>query len=210
LSAFPVIPGPAFAPLDITLIAGGPAVRLIVLQNWSLVGPPPNILQFPEEVEWTLDAVLQPVSITADSAGFNFSAPVGMPPTVSAANAVATNLSTGAQGTVRVTVNAAPLAFMLAPILFNDGGVLGVLNFLAQYPISAVGLAPGSVWSNGGDIGVVSIVPGATPNPYALPVYYGYVTAPLLLQMGAGNLPLANPGTGSGQLWNNGGTIAVA
>lgn len=88
----------------------------------------------------------------------------------------------------------------------NNGGVL-TLGFPLTYPTSPVGLAPGSVWWNGGGI---SIVPGVTPDPTAPPLYFAYTFPPQLLALGGGNLPLSNPGPGTGQLWNDGGVVAIA
>lgn len=90
--------------------------------------------------------------------------------------------------------------------LLNDNGVLQLLAPYA-YPLSPIGLAPGAVWNNGL---TVAVVPGVTPNPTAQPLYYGQVTAVQLLTTGGGNLPLTPPATGSLQLWNNGGEVAVA
>lgn len=96
-------------------------------------------------------------------------------------------------------------------LLANDGGVL-VVSPSAGYPSSATGLVAGSLWRNtsGGGGGVVSVVPGVTPNPFAPPVFFSSITAAILLTLGGGNLPLTNPGAGSGQLWNNGGVVSIA
>jgi len=88
----------------------------------------------------------------------------------------------------------------------NDGGVL-YLPYALTYPTSSVGLAAGSVWWNGG---VISVVPGVTPNPSAPAVYFQYTFPAQLLSLGGGNLPLSNPGPGTGQLWNNGGVVSIA
>ena len=89
---------------------------------------------------------------------------------------------------------------------FNDGGVL-TMPFAFTYPTSPVGLAPGAVYWNGG---LISVVPGVTPNPSAPPLYFD-TTFPLeLLALGGGNLPLTPPATGTGQLWNNFGAISIA
>ncbi|RQV56090.1 hypothetical protein [Burkholderia cenocepacia] len=88
----------------------------------------------------------------------------------------------------------------------NDGGIL-TMQFPFTYPTSPVGLAPGSVWWNGGWI---SVVPGVTPDPTAPPLYFAYTFPQQLLILGGGNLPLTNPGPGTGQLWNNGGAISIA
>lgn len=93
-----------------------------------------------------------------------------------------------------------------ATLLSNDGGWLVVSN-AAGWPSSSVSLPAGSVWSNGA---LATVVPGVTPNPAAPPVFFGSITAAALLALGGGNLPLTNPGVGSGQLWNQGGVIAIA
>lgn len=88
----------------------------------------------------------------------------------------------------------------------NDGGVL-YLPYALTYPSSSVGLAAGSVWWNGG---VMCVVPGVTPDPSAPPMYFQYTFPAQLLAAGGGNLPTSNPGSGSGQLWNNSGVISIA
>lgn len=88
----------------------------------------------------------------------------------------------------------------------NDGGLLQMVTALS-YPSSPTSLPAGSVWYNGG---LISVVPGITPNPLAPPLYFATTTPTLLLATGGGNLPLTMPTPGSGQLWNNGGVIAIA
>jgi hypothetical protein len=90
--------------------------------------------------------------------------------------------------------------------LVDDGGVLQVTN-LTGWPTSTSMLAAGSVWSNGS---LVSVISGVTPDPFAAPVFYGMITSAQLLTLGGGNLPLSNPGVGTGQLWNNGGVVSIA
>lgn len=87
----------------------------------------------------------------------------------------------------------------------NDGGVLQ-LSLPSGYPTSPIGLTAGSLWDNGG---VVSVIPGITPNPLAPPVYFGVISPSALLILGGGNLPLTNPGIGSNQLWNNSGVVSI-
>jgi hypothetical protein len=93
--------------------------------------------------------------------------------------------------------------------LSNDGGFL-VVDFAQGWPPSPILLGGGVLWANGGTYAVVSVVPGVTPNPYAPPVYFSTTTADYLLELGGGNLPLTNPGVGTGQLWNNGGAVCIA
>jgi hypothetical protein len=86
----------------------------------------------------------------------------------------------------------------------NDGGVLWMTAPL-NYPTSPTGLPVGAVWYNGGTVSVISGGPGT-----GAPVFFGSITAAGLLALGGGGLPLTNPGVGTGQLWNNGGVIAIA
>ena len=88
----------------------------------------------------------------------------------------------------------------------DNGGVLTLLRSL-YYPTSATGLSPGSVWDNAG---VISVVPGVTPNPSSPPVFFDAVNPISLLSIGGGDLPLVSPVAGSRQLWNNGGVIHIA
>ena len=83
--------------------------------------------------------------------------------------------------------------------LYNDAGVLGVLA-AAAYP-SAGSLPAGSIYSNGGLVGVV---PSSAPIAGA-PVFWGAITAAQLLTQGAAGLPWVAPITGSSQLWVPGG-----
>jgi len=88
----------------------------------------------------------------------------------------------------------------------DNAGVLTLIRSL-YYPTSATGLSPGSVWDNAG---VISVIPGVTPNPMAPPVLFDTVNPITLLSTGGGDLPLTNPGAGTGIIWNNGGTIQIA
>jgi hypothetical protein len=96
--------------------------------------------------------------------------------------------------------------FVIGIYLVNNGGVLQVLAG-AGYPSSPTSLADGAIWNDGG---VVAVVPGVTPNPATPPVYFSNITAAALLTLGGGNLPLSNPGIGTGQLWNNGGVVCIS
>ncbi|PVX61226.1 DUF2612 domain-containing protein [Paraburkholderia unamae] len=91
--------------------------------------------------------------------------------------------------------------------LYNDGGVLALSAGIIGYPTSPSGLANGALWSNGS---VVCVAGHTTPNPAAPPVYFSSVTPSSLLYITGSNLPLSNPGVGSGILWNNGGVVCVA
>lgn len=95
---------------------------------------------------------------------------------------------------------------VIANYLLNNGGILQVAS-AAGWPTSPISLPAGSIWNDGG---VAAVVPGITPNPAAPPVYFVDISAAQLLVLGGGDLPLSNPGPGSGQLWNNGGAISIA
>lgn len=90
--------------------------------------------------------------------------------------------------------------------LTNDSGVL-VVGGDQGYPTAFTGLGVGDLWNNGGAIGIVG---PTTPDPFADPVFFNFITASELLALGGGNLPLIEPSVGSGQLWNNGGEVAIA
>jgi hypothetical protein len=91
----------------------------------------------------------------------------------------------------------------------NLQNVSGALNVspATGYPTSSSGLPEGSIWDNAG---AVNVVPGVTPNPSAMPVYFGTVSSLDLLELGGGNLPLTAPISGSLQLWNNSNAVEVA
>jgi hypothetical protein len=101
-------------------------------------------------------------------------------------------------------IDAEPASQTIASLI-NDGGVLVLAGGVTMPPTS--GGVAGSVWSNGG---VVSVVPGVTPDPSAPPVFFGAITAAQLILLGGGNLPITQPTLGSGQLWNSGGEVQVA
>jgi|SRR6185437_5585558 len=90
-------------------------------------------------------------------------------------------------------------------VFSNVSGALH-LPMALNYPSSATGLAPGSVWYDGGSIGVVA---GITPNPTAPAVLYGSITPDALRALGGGNLPLTDPHVVN-HLWNNAGVIAIS
>lgn len=90
--------------------------------------------------------------------------------------------------------------------LWNDGGTLALLQGFGYPTPATVGTTPGAVYNNGLAIGIVPGGPGSGTN-----LFFGSVTADLLLFLGAGGLPpAASVVGGSGQLYNNGGEIAVA
>lgn len=91
--------------------------------------------------------------------------------------------------------------------LYSDGGVVSLSPGIIGYPTSPDGLANGALWSNGY---VVSVAGTTTPNPAAPAIFFANVSPSQLLFITGANLPLSNPGVGSGQLWNNGGVVCVA
>lgn len=88
--------------------------------------------------------------------------------------------------------------------LWNDSGVLALID-PGTWPTSSVGLPPGAVWNNGL---AIAIVPGGVLAPSS-PLYFPRVTAAQLRWAGGTGCPLADPLV-VGQLWNNGGEIAVS
>ena len=90
---------------------------------------------------------------------------------------------------------------------FTDVGSVLHVSSGAGYPVSAAGLPPGDVWSNGT---VVTVVPGITPDPSAPPMFFPGITPAELLATGGGNLPLTAGVSGSGQLWNNVDVVNVS
>lgn len=91
--------------------------------------------------------------------------------------------------------------------LVNDGGVIALGAGIIGWPTSPSGLTAGALYSNGG---VVCVAGTTTPNPTAPPVYLATTSASALLALGGSNLPLSNPGVGTGQLWNNAGVVCAA
>lgn len=89
--------------------------------------------------------------------------------------------------------------------LWNDGGTLALLQ-TGGYPTDPTGLAAGAVWNNGF---AIAIVPGVTPDPTAPALTFGTITMGRLLFLGGGDLPTSLPAV-AGELWNNGGEVAVA
>ena len=90
--------------------------------------------------------------------------------------------------------------------LYNDGGVLCVMD-AAGWPSDSDGsLGPGALYSNGG---VVSIVPGGVWNG-ATPILFGNITAAELMAQGGNALPTIEPIGGSFVLWNNDGEVQIA
>jgi hypothetical protein len=93
------------------------------------------------------------------------------------------------------------------PVSFSsDGGALLVPPG-AGYPTSSAGLSAGALWSNGG---IVSVVPGSTPNPSVPPVIYGGISTSQFLVLGGANLPTTGKAVGSGIIWNNGGDVNIS
>lgn len=99
------------------------------------------------------------------------------------------------------------LVVILAEGLANDGGVLQLASNVTGWPYSDAGLSVGALWNNNW---VVCVSGTTTPSGTAAPVFYNDITAASLLALGGANLPLTNPGAGTGQLWNNNGVVCVA
>lgn len=95
----------------------------------------------------------------------------------------------------------------LAPGFFSDGGALSLLSPPDGYPTSPTGLPVGGLYSNSG---LVCVSGTTSPNPAAPPVFFGGVNAATFLILTGANLPLTNPGIGTGQLWNNSGVVSIA
>ncbi|GGA00535.1 hypothetical protein [Dyella caseinilytica] len=87
----------------------------------------------------------------------------------------------------------------------NDGGVLALSEPL-NFPSNSAHLPAGSIYYNGGTLG---IVPGITPSPTAPAVYFNTLTPGQLQSLGGGNFPLTDPNNAN-QYWNNGGMIAIS
>jgi hypothetical protein len=98
----------------------------------------------------------------------------------------------------RLFVDTLPTYTPFADGLINDGGVLILDAIAGIWPESPVGLVPGSFYSNGG---VVTIVSGFTPVARP-PVYFLQTGAVQLLASNGIGLPVTPPPKGSGQIWN--------
>ena len=90
--------------------------------------------------------------------------------------------------------------------ILNDGGVAYV-STPANWPTSPKGLQPGAFYLNGT---TVCIVMPVSPNPAALPVYFGAISAADLLALGGANIPTTVPPAGSLQFYNSGGQLCIA
>lgn len=90
--------------------------------------------------------------------------------------------------------------------LGNDGGLL-FLTGTNSFPTDSAGLSDGDLYSNGG---LVSVWGSTTPNIFAPPIYFGWITAGGLLTLSGRDLPTTQPLAGSLQLWNFGGLVAIA
>ena len=140
-----------------------------------------------------------PISVTTSGAAFTITCTTAQ---LTAATFLAALLQSGACTT----------PFQYTFTLTATTGLTNVAGVLHRspntgYPSSASGLPDGALWSNSG---VVTVVPGVTPNPNAAPLYFGSTDAVTLLELGGGNLPTSNPGAGSLQLWNDANVVHVA
>lgn len=97
--------------------------------------------------------------------------------------------------------------------LASDGGVLFISFPPSGYPSSPAGLSPGALYLVANILPnneyAIGVVPGATPNPGAAPLYLAGTTDYALLAAGGGNLPTSLAGVTTGQLWNNTGLVCV-
>ena len=91
--------------------------------------------------------------------------------------------------------------------LYSNDGILCLISIPDGYPTSNAGLSAGALWSNGG---IVSVAGTTTPSGSAPPVYFGSISDFALRALGGANLPLTNPGVGTGQLWNSSGLVYIA
>ncbi len=92
------------------------------------------------------------------------------------------------------------------PLNYKDNE--GFLIITASgWPTTSVGRPVGGLWNDGG---FARVAGDTTPDPLARPVYFGSVTAGQLLVLGGTNLPVDNPGPGTGAFWNNGGFVCIA
>lgn len=87
--------------------------------------------------------------------------------------------------------------------LASNGGALQLLQ-ASGWPASPVGLPPGAVWNNFGE---VAVIPGYVLS--GAPLFFGGITAPQLLSIGGQSLPSINPNN-PGQLWSDGGVVAIS
>jgi hypothetical protein len=160
-------------------------------------GTAPNIDNtYPVSVVFSGGAVAITVTLTADDGITQANAQIFQAAVISGAIALPFQYSFS----VTIVNNIGPTG------LVDNGGMLGITD-ATGWPSSSSMLPAGAVWDDGG---IASIVPGATPDPFAAPVFFGLVTSAQLLAIGGANLPTANPGIGTGQLWNNGGFVWVA
>lgn len=92
--------------------------------------------------------------------------------------------------------------------LWNNGGIVCLVSpgKVSSYPTNPNVLTPGSLWNDGL---IVAVKGPTTPNPNAPPIIWPNVTALSLLATSGADLPLTVPSV-SGQLWNDGGWVAIA
>lgn len=93
--------------------------------------------------------------------------------------------------------------------LGNDGGVLILTSpTTSGYPVDSDTMPDGGLYLLGGS--AVGVHGTTTPNIFAPPLYFGFITASGLLTVGGANLPLSGGPPGSLQLWNNGGLVSIS
>ena len=113
-----------------------------------------------------------------------------------------------ATGQILFDINGYPL--FNQQTLWNDGGVLSLPSHDIEaqfgYPTSPVGLSPGAIYSDGL---AVAIVPGFTPVVGAA-VYFGSISAGVLLALGGTGFPTSPGPTGSLLIYSNGYLLCVS
>lgn len=150
-----------------------------------------------------------PISIT-----FNGGGSITITITLTDANGIPLSVAQIFQTAVSVGVLSFPFQLSEIVVIVDNIGPTGLsnnnnmlqVNTATGWPVSPMGLADGALWY---DNGVAAIIPGAIPDPFSQPQFYGLITSGGLLIIGGGNLPLSDPHVVD-QLWNDGGIIAIS
>ena len=87
----------------------------------------------------------------------------------------------------------------------NDGGTAWLVD-ATGWPSISSGLAPGSLWNDGGTI---AIIPGGIPDPAPAPLYFGNISAAKMLLVNGANFAFSPVGLRIGQYWNDGGSLSI-
>ena len=94
------------------------------------------------------------------------------------------------------------------PALYNNDGMVGLLDPAMVYPSSSIGLSPGAVYNNGSALAVVPGFVIAPGYPFVIN-YWNTVDTLTLLQLGAGFYPTEDPGIPNA-LWVDEGLLAIS